>query len=96
MTETVNVGSRIEPFVDDYLIERMDGVELRLNHPVRQEPVFYFDKPWEGPWSAYVTVLQDGDNYRMYYRGCNYGRDKREHTCVALSSDGINWTRPNL
>lgn len=97
MPETIDIGSRLELFVDDYLIENIDGLELRLNHPVRREVSLYFDKPWEGPWSGYQTILRDGDGpYRMYYRGCNYGRDKREHTCVAHSVDGISWTKPEL
>ena len=27
------------------------------------------DAPWEGNASGCHTVLQDGDSYRMYYRG---------------------------
>jgi len=29
----IDIASRREPFVDDYLIERMHGVALQLNHP---------------------------------------------------------------
>ncbi len=94
--QPINIGSRLELFTDGCLIDKMNGVELRLHHPVRREVALYFDAPWEGPWSGYVTVFEDADGYRMYYRGCNYGRDKREHTCVALSEDGIHWTRPKL
>lgn len=96
MTQPVDIGSRLELFVDDFLIERMDDVELRLNHPMRREVSIYFDVPWEGPWSGYNTVFKDDDGYRMYYRGCNYDASKRENTCVALSQDGIHWSRPEL
>lgn len=97
MSDIIDIGSRLEPFVDDYLIERMEDLELRLNHPVRREVSLYFDEPWEGPWSGYQTILCDDDGmYRMYYRGANYGRDPREHTCVALSKDGIGWTKPEM
>lgn len=64
-----DIGDRLELFVDDWLIERMSGVELRLHAPVPREVVFRFDAPWEGPESGYVTILKDGDVYRMYYRG---------------------------
>lgn len=90
----VRVGSRLEMFIDDTLIERMDGAELRLHHPVPRGPVFRFDAPWEGSTSAYVTVLRDGDGYRMYYRGSRQADP--EFACVAESSDGINWSRPEL
>jgi len=88
------IGSRWEPFADSWLVDRLDGARMRLHTPIPREVVFRFDAPWEGGQSAYVTVLHDGDGYRMYYRG---GGDLgREYTCLALSDDGIRWTRPSL
>ena len=58
-----------------------------------------FDQPWEGPHAGYVTILKDGDRFRMYYRGISkLGPDGSEHerTCVAESSDGLIWTKPEL
>ncbi len=92
----IDLGSRREVFVDDHVIANLDNVTRRMHHPTRRETVFTFDKPWE-PWSGYVTFLEDGDTYRMYYNsrprvvpGLN------RHTCYAESKDGINWTRPRL
>ena len=34
MSKAIEIGSRLELFVDRYLIERMDGVDQRLGHPV--------------------------------------------------------------
>ncbi|MBN1422669.1 MAG: hypothetical protein JXP34_28090 [Planctomycetes bacterium] len=88
------IGSRLEPFVDTWLIDRLDGARMELHSPIPREVVFRFDAPWEGGQSAYVTVLHDGERYRMYYRG---GGDLgREYTCVAFSDDGIRWVRPAL
>ncbi|UCG15602.1 MAG: hypothetical protein JSV19_09935 [Phycisphaerales bacterium] len=88
------IGSGLVLFVDDWLIDRMDDVGLRLHRPVRKETVFRFDAPWEGPQSGYATVFKDGQQVRMYYRG---GGDlSRECTCLATSDDGIHWTRPLL
>jgi len=88
------IGSRLELFVDDWLIDTRTGTRLELHRPVRREVVFRFDAPWEGAYSAYVTVMKDGDSFRMYYRG---GGDlSREYTCMAESTDGIRWTRPSL
>ncbi len=92
----IDIGTRLEPFVDDYLIEKMDGVRLMLHSPVVREKVFGFDAPWEGETSAYVTVLHDGEKYRMYYRGSSEINKHPEFTCVAESTDGIRFTRPNL
>jgi len=98
--EVRDVGSRLELFLDDWLIDRMDGAELRLHHPVPREVAIVFDRPWEGNASAYVTVFKDEDIFRMYYRGSNYdlakNQDLHEHTCMAISEDGINWRRPEL
>jgi hypothetical protein len=62
-----------------------------------------FDKPWEGNASGYPTVFQDGDSYRMYYRGHRYIIDnpplrqaQSEVVCYAESRDGIHWVKPNL
>lgn len=86
-------------FLDHYLIEEMNGTELRLHHPVPEGPVLYFDKPWEGHFSAYCTIIKDGSIYRAYYRGVrNAGSDGRDNevTCTAISTDGIHWTKPEL
>jgi len=89
-----NIGSKLQLFLDESLIEKRNGVELKLHSPERKEVVFTFDKPYEGKQSGYITMLQDGNQFRMYYRG---GGDlSREYTCLAESSDGINWTRPEL
>ena len=90
----IKLDSHLGLFVDHYLIERMKDAQLQLHRPIPGGIVFTFDKPWEGGLSAYVSILKDGDEYRMYYRG---GGDLvREHTCLALSKDGTHWTRPNL
>ena len=56
--EPVDIGSRRELSVDHYLIERLDGTELRLHRPVDEGRVLAFDAPWEGPFCAYVTVIK--------------------------------------
>lgn len=99
-SEVRNIGSRLEPFVDDWLVDKMEGAELKLNHPIPEELAIVFDKPWEGNTCGYVTVFQDGDKYRMYYRGSHYDwEDKNVNhqlACYAESVDGINWKRPEL
>ncbi|MAV37942.1 MAG: hypothetical protein CMJ59_21090 [Planctomycetaceae bacterium] len=95
-SEPIDIGSRLELMVDDYLIERFEGkAELRLHRPVEREVVFTCDKPWEGDWSGSVTFLQDGDAYRMYYAAANWSPRRTNH-CYAESTDGVHWTRPEL
>ena len=92
--EITVVGSRLELFVDDRLIDRLEGVRMVLHRPRQRRVVFTFDAPWEGEMSAYPTVLKDGDEYRLYYRGG--GELSREQACMAVSRDGLHWTRPEL
>lgn len=88
------IANRLEPIVDGWLVDQMKNTTYRLHSPSRREVVFTFDAPWEGGQSGYVSVLHDGDQYRLYYRG---GGDlSREYTCVAFSNDAIHWTRPKL
>ncbi len=97
----VAIGTRVEMFVDNWLIDstRSREVSLKLQTPVRREVVLTTDKPWEGPHSAYYSVLQDGPLFRLYYRGfVSEGGDAlaNQITCCAESSDGITFTRPNF
>ena len=95
----VDIGSRRELFVDDFLIEKMKGVSLKLHQPTPDGDAIAFDKPWEGRFAGYVTVLKDDTVFRMYYRGLpRSGADGSalESTCYAESSDGINWKKPDL
>lgn len=101
--EPVDIGSRLELFVDDFLIDKMTGsAKLQLHRPMPQEVVLTTDRPWEGNTCAYYTIFQDGDIYRMYYRGSQHddkgGKSTLTHqvTCYAESKDGSRWTRPNL
>ena len=95
----IDIGSRLELLVDDYLIEKMEGVRLVLNKPVPREIAVDHDRPWEGNTSFYHTVFRDGNAFRMYYRGAHSGgSDEFDHhvVCYAESGDGIRWTKPDL
>lgn len=95
--EPLALGDRRELFVDHALIASMDNVELRLQEPRRAGTALAFDRPWEGVFSAYPTILNDGGLYRMYYRGLPKGGEEGiARTSYAESPDGITWIKPNL
>ncbi len=102
--EPVRIGSQRELFVDNSLAEAITGgASIRLHAPVQREVAITYDKPWEGNASGYTTVFQDGDIYRMYYRGHKYittdkplRQAQSETVCYAESTDGIHWTKPIL
>jgi hypothetical protein len=93
----VALGSKVEMFVDDWLLDRKQNVSLRLQTPIRREIVLTTDKLWEGPNSAYFTVFRDAARVRMYYRGAvPSDNSDQQLTCYAESADGIHFTRPDL
>ncbi|MCF6314525.1 MAG: hypothetical protein L3J39_18900 [Verrucomicrobiales bacterium] len=62
--EPLKVGDRLELFIDDYLIESMQGdVEQKLLKPEPKEVVLVTDAPWEGNTSGYYSFFEDGDVY---------------------------------
>ena len=94
------IGLRRELFVDHQLVEQLDGASLVPALPRDEGIVFQFDRPWEGLYSGYGTVMQvaEGD-YRLYYSGCpSYVSDREldRQACVAFSDNGVDWRRPSL
>jgi hypothetical protein len=97
----IDIGSRRELFVDQLLIDKLEHAELRMHAPEPVSIALKFDKPWEGRFSGYVTVLHDTEQglFRLYYRGTPTlptASNKTEYTCYAESKDGRKWTKPNL
>ncbi|WP_197528368.1 LamG-like jellyroll fold domain-containing protein [Aeoliella mucimassa] len=89
-----NIGSRIEMFVDRYMVAESNNVELKLHAPVAQEIALQLNGPYETTTSTYFTALRDEDDkYRLYYRGYV---GSQEVTLMAISDDGINYTRHEL
>ncbi len=99
-SEPIDLGSRLEPLVDRFLIQSLSGdARLQLHQPQRREVVLVHDVPWEGNLTAHHTLFRDGDRYRMYYGGRHYQPGQKVRhvlVCYAESRDGIHWTRPNL
>ena len=97
--EPIDIGSRRELFVDHYLIDQLNGTQLKLHHPRRAGVALKMERPWEPMMGAYITVIHDQGKYRMYYRGRPPHAptpQAREVGCYAESDDGVSWTRPNL
>lgn len=95
--EPIALGKRRELFVDQHLLEKLDGSELVLHEPRDEGNVLKFDQPWEGLFCGYGTILRVAGKYQLYYRGrpelSKDGSDE-EYTCYAESNDGIQWMRP--
>ncbi|MBN2293452.1 MAG: hypothetical protein JXM70_13565, partial [Pirellulales bacterium] len=96
--QPINIGSRLELFVDRYLVGTMDDVEFQLHHPQK------LPLPKSPLVGDYATVIKDGDLFRGYYRAVDPSyKGKRDYaghigeiTCYAESRDGHEWTFPSL
>jgi hypothetical protein len=94
----IDIGSRVEMFVDDFLVASAKDVSLRINPPTKREVVLTTDQPWEAKTSAYYSVLRDEQGkIRLYYRGiADDNGGPEQFTCCAVSDDGIHFTRPDF
>ena len=101
-SQSIDIGSRRELFVDRLLIDTMTSAELRLHHPVKaprpRSPL---------PEKHYFTVIKDrddnGDLYRAYWRETDPNFPGPFHTghagemlCYGESRDGHEWHFPKL
>jgi len=98
--KVIDIGSRRELFLDDYLIDKMKKVRLEMHHPIPKEIVTRFDKPWEGNGCSFQVIFKDGDIFRTYYNAWAHEPSSIPTHDVfigyAESKDGIQWTRPDL
>ncbi|NDC78529.1 MAG: hypothetical protein EBZ67_11755, partial [Chitinophagia bacterium] len=101
----VDIGTRRELFVDDWLVDRLiGGATTRLHAPQPREVVMVHDAPWEGSGSGYHSVFRDGSIYRMYYKAWHLGMSEGKvrtdahplYCCYAESEDGKRWRKPEL
>ena len=97
--DVIDLKSHRELFVDYFLTDRMEGTRLVLHEPRDEGAVLNFDKPWEGAFCGYCTVIKIEKKYQLYYRGLpGVGKDgsRAEVTCYAESRDGVHWIKPEL
>ncbi len=83
-------------FLDDTWIDEQSMLSRIWHQPILYpEPVLRPEMPWEGTNLAfYGTVLKIGSAWRMYYTTAS--PDFPASMCVADSTDGFHWTRPEL
>lgn len=100
--EPLDLGTRWELFIDRYLIEELDGLNLELHAPHRENLAIPFDDEWDRDASGYATVITDDGLHRMYYRGgptfarIGLREGDSSFVCYAESADGISWVKPKL
>jgi len=110
MNNVTDIGTRREVCWDEALIERADGVSVKMHRPEPRGLALVCDKPWEGNVSGYFQVMDDCGLIRLYYRGCGLRTtldgepedplgercDLMGKNCYAESADGKTFVRPDL
>ena len=88
------VGSKLQLFLDDWLIQSLENVRPVLHSPDRREVAIRKDQPWEDIYLYNPVVIKDGHRYRMWYRAKYV--DRPFYTAYAESLDGVHWVKPKL
>jgi len=99
MSESIDIGTRLELFVDDFLIEEMQQVRFEVQRPERRERVFVCDAPWEDDVSFFFRMLEDDGTVRLYYRASILNRADKAQIIYALAEStdgGRTFSRPDL
>jgi hypothetical protein len=82
----IGVGPQL--FLDDYIIDRMDGLTRTVNRPQRRaDPVL--DSKTFGTTQPYVSVLRDGERFRIWF-------NRGPAVWHAVSADGVHWSNPRM
>lgn len=88
------VGTQLQLFLDDWLVESMEQVHHVLHSPQPMEVAIRMDRPYEDTILYDPSVIKDGHRYRMWYR-TNLWKPPH-YTGYAESLDGIHWVKPEL
>ncbi len=95
----INIGNRMELFVDNYLIDNLVNMEIKLHKPERREIVFKGETEWENKGMFFYRVLKDSNKIRLYYRASMTEKDNERVPVIALAEsydNGFTFTRPTL
>ena len=68
-TGALDIGSRLELFVDPYLIDHMDRLRLKRHTPRPAGVAIRFDEPWEGEFCFGHTIIEGNGKYHMITAG---------------------------
>jgi len=92
----IRFGNRVEMMVDGYLIEKKENVSFRKTEPLDKGKVISFDAVWEDPGSLGLTVIDEQDSVKLYYRGfprVQTDESDRQTSCLAVSGDGLRFEK---
>ena len=95
--EPVEIGSQRQLFLDDFIIERIDGLKRVMHRPTKRGAVIKPDQPWEISLQTRCSPAWDAERklFQLWlitstnipgFAGTSY----------VESRDGVRWTKPVL
>ena len=81
-------------FFDERDIESRENVNLIMNPPVKRGACMCLETEWELLGTRPLCIVEWQGEYRFYYK-VSLG-EERTVLGMAVSSDGVNWDRPEL
>ena len=79
---------------------QLTNADVSMNQATYVDKVLELDQDWENPfWIGYLgSVLKDSGSgqWRMYYELGAPGQEFQRGVALAVSNDGVNWTKPAL
>jgi hypothetical protein len=100
----IELGGRKHVFIDGALLEKQENVKFVANPPSQREVTdFRSTEPWEASprfgasVSDICSIIDDGNGkLRMLYTNGGFWGNRRHAVCLAESTDGLHWTKPEL
>jgi hypothetical protein len=102
-TQPLPLGNRKHVFIDGEILDRREGVTFTVHPPQRREATdFVCDRAWESTprfgcgVPDICSIVDDGGRLLLYYTNGGMWGGRKHAVCVAESSDGLHWTKPDL
>ena len=99
MKKPIDIGSRRELFVDDFMFTGTGNAKFVMHNPEPKELAVKRDTIGDDHATSYYSIVFDGSKYSLFYTGHGFGLSQgkwpHQHICRAESEDGIHWVKPN-
>lgn len=97
----IDIGDCVVLLLDDHIVSETSRVRLSFHSATKDpaNPVIAATEPWEGRgpyvWNTHLLRIPKTGQYRLYYIGFRV-EDNHYRWGLAVSDDGIVWTKPEL
>ncbi|MBP86918.1 MAG: hypothetical protein CMJ64_09400 [Planctomycetaceae bacterium] len=95
--EALKIGSLRQLFLDDHIIERIDGLKRTMHQPVKRGAVIKPDQEWETSLQTRCSPAWDEERklFKLWLI-TSTNIPGLAGTSYAESKDGVHWTKPVL